>query len=192
MTGLVARWRDALAAAKGVSVGEERDLVYMTPAPHGGWRVALGSHIATVPDLVGIRYIARLVAVPNQEVPALALVVDKGTPLPETGGYAVLDATTVAALRQRIRDLRQQPVLSAGEQEELEALTHELTRALGLGGRSRAFADVPERARTAVRKAIKRAIGQISAANSLVGQHLAERIETGSVCRYCVEGHGSD
>ena len=78
-------------------------------------------------------------------------------------------------------------MLSTGEQEELEALTRELAQSLGLGGRRRRFADALERARTAVRKAIKRAIEQITAANQVVGQHLAGRIETGAVCRYHVQ-----
>jgi hypothetical protein len=136
-----------------------------------------------------MRYLARLVAEPNRDVPALALVVDK-TALPVTGGHALMDTTTLTTLRQRIRALRQQPILSASEQEELETLTHELARASGLGGRVRAFADVPERARTAVRKAIKRALEQIAAANPVVGQHLARRIETGAVCCYRVESRG--
>jgi hypothetical protein len=38
-----------------------------------------------------------------------------------------------------------------------------------------------------VRKALKRAIEQITAANPLIGQHLVERIETGAVCCYRVE-----
>jgi hypothetical protein len=46
---------------------------------------------------------------------------------------------------------------------------------------------VPERARTAVRKALKRAIEQIAAANPVIGQHLSGRIETGTICRYRVE-----
>jgi hypothetical protein len=52
---------------------------------------------------------------------------------------------------------------------------------------SPSFADVPERARVAVRKAIKRAIDEISVANPAVGRHLAERVETGTVCRYRLE-----
>jgi hypothetical protein len=52
----------------------------------------------------------------------------------------------------------------------------------------RSFADAPERARTAVRKAVKRAIEQVTAANPVVGQHLARRIETGAVCCYRVMG----
>jgi hypothetical protein len=54
----------------------------------------------------------------------------------------------------------------------------------GLGGRVRSFVDIPERARTAVRKAIKRAIGEIEAANPAVGRHLADAVETGAVCSY--------
>jgi len=92
----------------------------------------------------------------------------------------------MTALRTRIRELRQPPIRSADEQGELEALTRELALASGLGGRSRAFADVPERARTAVRKALKRALEQIAAANPVIGQHLGGRIETGAICRYRV------
>ena len=44
----------------------------------------------------------------------------------------------------------------------------ELARATGLGGRMRSFADASERARTAVRKAITRAIREIAAANPAV------------------------
>ena len=63
-------------------------------------------------------------------------------------------------------------------------LTRELGRALGLGGRSRSFADVAERARTSVRKAIKRAIDDIATASPAIGEHLARSVSTGSVCCY--------
>src|SRR5262249_11745476 len=131
--------------------------------------------------------LARLVASPNQAIPALALIVDQGTGPTMPGRQAVLDAPAMTALRTRMRELRQQPVRAVDEQEELEALTRELALACGLGGRSRDFADMPERARTAVRKALKRALEQIAAANPRIGQHLVERIETGAVCRYRVE-----
>jgi hypothetical protein len=104
------------------------------------------------------------------------------------GHQEVLDASAMTALRTRIRELRQEPVLSVDEQEELDTLTRELALASGLGGRSRSFTDVPERARTAVRKALKRAIEQITAANPVIGQHLEKGIETGTICRYRVPG----
>jgi hypothetical protein len=40
MTGLIAQWQDALAVAAEANVAGEGHLVCMTPAPHGGWRVA--------------------------------------------------------------------------------------------------------------------------------------------------------
>jgi tetratricopeptide (TPR) repeat protein len=188
MSGLVTRWQDALAGVEGMCVTEESHRVSVTPEPHGRWRVALGPHVATTPDLIGIRYLARLVEAPNQEITALALVMDQGTAPTMPGRQEVLDGPAMAALRARIRALREQPVCSAEEQEELEALTHELALACGLGGRSRTFADMPERARTAVRKALKRAIEQITVANPVIGQHLAAAIETGTVCHYRVAG----
>ena len=103
------------------------------------------------------------------------------------GEQEVMDATAIATVRERIRTLRQQSMLTADEQDELDALTHELVCASGLGGRIRSFVDAPERARTAVRKAVKRAIEQVSAANAVVGQHLAARIKTGTTCRYHVK-----
>lgn len=188
MTGLVARWQDALAQGERTNIADESHLVSVAPAPHGGWRVALGAHVATTPDLVGMRYLARIVAVPNQDIPALALVVDQGSAPAVPGYQKVLDAAAMTALRRRICELRQEPVLSVDEQEELDMLTHELALASGLGGRSRSFTDVPERARTAVRKALKRAIEQITAANPVIGQHLEKGIETGTICRYRVQG----
>lgn len=189
MTGLVRRWQEALAKTQLTPVCLDASVVSVSSAPQGGWRVALGEHIATVPDLVGMRYLAQLVAAPNQDVPAVALVVDQGMTAPGNSGQEVMDATTLIAVRGRIQILRQQSMLTPDEQDELDALTHELVSASGLGGRIRSFADVPERARTAVRKAVKRAIEQISAANAVVGQHLAARIETGAVCRYRVENY---
>jgi tetratricopeptide (TPR) repeat protein len=189
MTGLVARWQDTLVLVgeEETSVAGESPLVNVTPAPHGGWRVALGTHVATTPDLVGIHYLARLVATPNQDISALALVVDQRTLPTMPGRQAVLDACAMTALRTRMRELRAQPVRSVDEQEELEALTREFALESGLGGRSRTFADIPERSRTAVRKALKRAIEQITAANPIIGQHLVQHIETGAVCCYRVE-----
>lgn len=53
---------------------------------------------------------------------------------------------------------------------------------MGLGSRVHTFADAAERARTAVRKAIKRVIDEVAVANPSVGEHLAARIETGAAC----------
>jgi tetratricopeptide (TPR) repeat protein len=184
MDGLVARWRQAVP-------GEEsgphvtRHAVQMSQPQAGRWRVVHEGEVATVPDRVGMRHLARLVAAPDQSIAAVALVVD--APLDAGRPEPLLDRPALVALRERIHQIRRQPVRSPPEEEELAMLTQELARASGLGGRVRSFADVPERARVAVRKAIKRAIDEISVANPAVGRHLAERVETGTVCRYRLE-----
>ena len=50
--------------------------------------------------------------------------------------------------------------------------------------KARAFADPAERARTSVRKAIKRAIDTISDADVTTGRMLRSTIETGHRCSY--------
>ena len=188
MNALAARWRAAVAAAN-PSRGGDDSVARITPAARPGyWHVAVGDQIATVAERIGMRYLALLVGSPDQPMAALALVVNHGDAVPAAGTHPVLDRPALAALRARIKHLRQQPALTDEEQGELETLARELARALGLGGRSRAFADTPERARTAVRKAIKRAIEEISTANPAVGRHLATRISTGVVCCYRWEG----
>ena len=71
-----------------------------------------------------------------------------------------------------------------GLQVELEALTAELAHATGLRGRSRSFTGPEERARTAVRKAIKRALDAIEEADPEIGGTLRASIRTGYRCCY--------
>lgn len=187
MGGLVARWREAAALPESAGASSEPLAALMTQAQPGRWRVLLGDDVATVPDRVGMRYLARLLTAPDRGISALALVMEGATGAAEGGADPIMDRKAMDALRSRIREMRGQASLSAREQDELATLTQELARATGLGGRIRSFADAPERARTAVRKALKRAIDEIAAANPSVGQHLSLRIETGAVCCYHVE-----
>jgi hypothetical protein len=187
MSGLVARWRAAAEETPATSAVGDAAAVLITPVQAGTWRVVYERQVAVVPDRVGMRYLSQLVTAPDRGIPALALVVQGAAGGVEQGPDAVMDRKALAAVRDRIRDLRARPSLSPGDEDELAALTRELARASGLGGRIRSFVDAPERARTAVRKAIKRSIDEIAAVNPAVGRHLAERVETGSVCRYRLE-----
>ena len=187
MGGLLARWRH-IAEGTGFAGGADEPgaaLITLTDAKR--WRVVLGGEVAFVRDRVGMRYLAQLVTAPDRGVRALALAVQGGTEGVEQPHDPLMDGKTIAAVRARIRDLRARTALSEREQHELAVLTRELSRAMGLGGRTRSFADAPERARTAVRKAIKRAIDEIFLVNPAIGQHLAQRIETGAVCCYRLE-----
>jgi hypothetical protein len=183
MGGLAERWRAALAA--GDRTRPSPEVATIAPAAQRGyWSVSYGGQVATVADRVGLRYLAQLLASPDRPIPALVLVVEGHAPVPTSRRQRVLDARAVGALRTRVAALRQRKALDDEQQAELETLTRELGRALGLGGRARTFADVPERARTAVRKAIKRAIEEIASANPTVGRHLASSVSTGMLCCY--------
>ncbi len=183
MTGLVARWRQATASLLPADRAEARFAV-MAQVQGGKWRVAFDDQVATVRHRVGLHYLSQLVGAPDRGIPALALVL-QGDPEPEDGTRdPLMDAKALAAVRERIGSLRNLSDPSLDESDELEALTRELARGTGLGGRLRSFADAPERARTAVRKAIKRAIDEIAAANPALGRHLVSRVETGTVCCY--------
>jgi hypothetical protein len=187
MGGLAARWRETAEGAGFAGGPDEPGAALITPTDGKRWRVVLGGEVAFARDRVGMRYLAQLVTAPDRGIPVLALVAHGGAEHVEHAREPMMDGQTMTAVRGRIRDLRARSALSEQEQDELAALTRELARALGLGGRPRSFADAPERARTAVRKAIKRAIDEISADNPAIGQHLAHRIETGAVCCYRLE-----
>jgi len=68
--------------------------------------------------------------------------------------------------------------------EAIEALTRELARAVGRGGRDRRAGSAQERARLSVSRAIKAAIGQIADKHPVLGRHLTESIRTGLFCAY--------
>src|SRR5262249_39914221 len=69
-------------------------------------------------------------------------------------------------------------------EQEMEALTRELTRAVGLGGRTRRAASASERARQSITKAIKAALDTIAQSDAPLGALLARCIQTGTFCAY--------
>ncbi|MCX2951673.1 hypothetical protein [Lentzea sp. NEAU-D7] len=148
---------------------------------NGWWVVSHHGREIRVEDLVGMRYLARLVAAPGTEISALDLVGGE-----DSGNQPVLDPVARAAYLTRIRDLRARldddpsPRLEA----ELEALLSHLERETGVGGRGRNFAGPAERARTAVRKAIRRAIDTIAATEQSTADALRDAVTTGYRCSY--------
>ncbi len=74
---------------------------------------------------------------------------------------------------------------------ELDALLDELRRGTGMGGRSRDFPDAGERARTAVQKAIRRAVDDIAAAEPYIGALLRTAVTTGTACAYAPDADGA-
>ncbi|MBA3395018.1 MAG: hypothetical protein H0T89_20395 [Deltaproteobacteria bacterium] len=140
----------------------------------------------------GIEMLARLVAEPGREHHVLELA---STTEAVDGGDAgeVIDPTAREAYRERLRELTAirdeaeawgDPGRAERAAEELEALTAELARAVGLGGRTRRVGVASERARSNVQRRLNHALQQIRAGSRRIGEHLAASIKTGTYCRY--------
>ena len=134
---------------------------------------------------------------PGQEFHVLQLV-SPGDEVGDAGDAgAVLDAEAVQSYRRRLLDLRDE--LEEAEaradtghaevaREEIDHLTQELARAVGLGGRARRTGGAAERARTAVQKRLRGAIRRIEEELPELGRHLDQTIHTGTFCGYHPEG----
>lgn len=105
----------------------------------------------------------------------------------------LLDDQTRTAYRGRLSELREMldgarergNIDRAAEiEDEIDALSRELSRAVGRGGRQRRAASAPERARVAVTKAIKYAIDKINQNNPVLARILERTIRTGTFCAY--------
>jgi hypothetical protein len=154
----------------------------------GGWRLLVDGRATILPDRVGLNYLAELMARPGRDVDVLNLASDgamKPTPTDD-----VADPLALQSYRRRARELRTliddttRPSMVTAYREELAALTAVLRSSTGLGGRTRTFTDNNERARTAVRKALVRAVTTIERVEPDLGHHLRTSLTTGVTCRY--------
>ena len=157
---------------------------------HGQWVVEVGDRRAELPDLVGVGYLAVLLARPEDEVPALELC---GGSDVESAFHELVDEQTLRSYRRRAAELDEQLELARRSgprrridrlETEREALREELSAVVAKSGRARRFVDSGERARTAVRKAITRAIDVIAASDPALGDELRATITTGRTCVY--------
>ena len=91
----------------------------------------------------------------------------------------MLDEQAKVAYRQRLSELREEleeakelGKVERAEQaeEEIDALTRELSRAVGLGGRNRRAASASERARQSITKTIKAVVERIAQSDARLGQ----------------------
>jgi hypothetical protein len=177
------------------------------------WTVIYDGSLVRIRDSKGLRYLATLLANPGREFHVIDLEgqgqADAAPTAARSGRWsgagelearsdlgdagAMLDATAKAAYKARLEDL--QAELSEAEsfndlaragraKEEIDFLTSELARAVGLGGRDRRAASHAERARLNVTRAIRAAMGNLSHANAALGQHLSSTIRTGRYCSY--------
>lgn len=175
------------------------------------WTLEFEGQVAHMADLKGLDHLAQLLAMPGREVlaaelmaagtgPADARTRDVGATAQDglhagvsAGVGAALDATAKRAYRERIEELRAavEEADRFGDSEragrargELQLLTDELARAVGIGGRDRPVRSDVERARIAVTRRIRRAIRRIGEAHDELGRHLDRAVRTGTYCCY--------
>jgi len=162
------------------------------------WTVSFGVERFSLPDRLGLHYLARLTGAPRMEIRATDLVAS-GAPPVATGADDVLDARAKQEYKRRLAALREELDEAKEEgdadrairaEEELDALTHELQAAAGLGGRARKLGSDGERARISVTKAIKGALAAIGERSPTLGAHLTRTVRTGNVCSYAPERTG--
>jgi AAA ATPase-like protein len=105
----------------------------------------------------------------------------------------MLDEQAKVAYRHRLSELREELEetkklgnVERAEQaeQEIDALTAELSRAVGLGGRNRRAASASERARQSIAKTIKSVLDRIAQSDATLGDRLSRSIKTGTFCSY--------
>jgi predicted ATPase len=105
----------------------------------------------------------------------------------------MLDEQAKAAYKRRLAELREEleEAKEVGNVEraehaerEIDALTRELSRAVGLGGRSRRAASASERARQSITKTIKSVVERIGQSDARMGDVFSRCIKTGNFCSY--------
>jgi hypothetical protein len=161
------------------------------------WTVVSGTRTQRLRDSRGLHLLAQLVASPGQEFHVLQLVRSWDEAADRGDAGSLLDAEAVHRYRHRLLDLREEleeaeRFADAGRadraREEIDFVTQELARAVGLGGRARRAGSAAERARTTVQKRLRSAIRRIESQLPQLGLHLDQTIRTGMLCGYLPDG----
>ncbi len=170
------------------------------------WTVAYDGFVVSLRDTKGMRDLARLLASPRRELHVMDLVTSGGVQQAsareameaglnvEGGANAVtIDEVAkedykrrMAELEQEIDEAEARGDAEAGSiaREEFDFLVRELSSAYGIGGKTRRTPDNVERARKAVTRRIRDALGRIDRSHPALGRHLHASIRTGAFCSY--------
>jgi hypothetical protein len=207
LTGIARRVSDVRSGAEPTPVAPLSEAVFRREGQY--WTVAYAGRTARLHDLRGLHYIADLLASPGREFHALDLLTAHSSAGPrEIGAHElegvssgasepILDARAKEEYRRRLRDLDEdlEEARSWHDAErvskleaEVDAITDELRRSVGLGGRDRQMLSPAERARVSVTKAIKAAIRAVEQECPAMGEHLEAAIRTGRFCSYAPPG----
>jgi eukaryotic-like serine/threonine-protein kinase len=208
MTGLMER----VSALRGQteSSPSARDAVFRREGEF--WTIAYAGQMFRLRDVRGLRYIALLLSSPGREVHVLELVnaatgraADARARLASDDVVTswssdfdpLLDDQARRDYGRRLEELEEEleqardwgdTDRAARLGDELDLLTQELARAVGLRGRERTFSSPAERARISVTKAIRTAIRLIDKHCPELAAHLDASIQTGRSCSYTTPG----
>ena len=170
------------------------------------WTVAYDGFVVSLRDTKGLRDLARLLAAPRRELHVMDLAapsgglqgstreaMEAGLSVEGSANAAVIDEVAKENYKRRIAELEQAideaEARGDGEtgstaREELDFLVRELSSAYGLGGKARRTPDNVERARKAVTRRIRDALGRIERTHPGLGRHLNASVRTGAFCSY--------
>ncbi|HEY1831078.1 MAG TPA: hypothetical protein VGG38_12635 [Acidimicrobiales bacterium] len=178
-----------LAVSAGTSLTARSSRDASLQSCQGGWRVAVDARATLLPARVGFSYLAELIDRPGQDLDVISL--SSGGVLQGCAPDEIADEQALSSYRRRVRELDAilgrdglDPSVAASYRRELTDLMAVLRSSVGLGGRTRVFIDDNERARTAVRKALIRALAAIESVEPGLGHHLRASVVTGITCRY--------
>ena len=199
----------AFAAGGAIANGLANHAVFRRDGDY--WTISYEGHVFRLKHLKGMDCLAYLLGHPSTEVHSSSLAAAMNrlpadgaisgitedadeTPAADLGDAGpILDERAKAAYKRRLFELREEfeQAKNAGDldraariEEEVDFLTEELSRAIGLGGRDRRAASSAERARLNVTKAIKSVLTKIAQHNDELGRHLSVTIRTGTFCSY--------
>jgi len=205
MPGLVAKATARLGAlgASSPATSARGTAIAAPPSSPAGVRMTLAGELWTIEhgaarvlmrDTKGLRMLAALVDRPGTDWHVLDLSRPEGAPAAAQGGLgATLDARARADYRERISTLRAEieeaaswndPSRAERAHAELDAITAQLERAMGLGGRARRSGADAERARVNVQRRVRDAIRRIGEQDHALARHLERSVRTGTLCRY--------
>jgi tetratricopeptide (TPR) repeat protein len=156
------------------------------------WTLTTDAGVFHLKDSRGLRILGLLLDSPNTEIHVLTLGIG-GDPGDLGDAGEAIDGEAVRAYRRRLEDLREEELEAerfgdsarAGRaRDAIEALAHELSASVGLGGKVRRSASASERARVNVQKRVKDAVRRIEELDPTVGQYLGWTVQTGAFCAF--------
>jgi len=175
------------------------------------WSIRFAGDVIRMKGSRGLGYLARLLANPGTEIHVLDLTTTLGSSPPRSGamtaaeaaqagmsvsslgGIEALDEQAKVSYRRRLADLEEDleearafndPEREALLDAEMDALTRELTAAVGLGGANRKWGSPSERARVNVTRSIRSSVAAIGQSSPALGRHLTATVRTGTFCAY--------